>query len=314
MKNFDYFDGPETPFFTSKKFNFESNMGLNGLYLLGFGFDKTACFRKGASKGPLAIRECSPHIESYSPYLHMDLEDFSSFYDLGDLVIDHDLSIQESYLLANDHFQEFFSAYNFSADPVKTLVLGGDHSISLAPIEKYLNNFPDLLIIHLDAHADLRDGYEGHHYSHASIIRRALDSFEKGHSLIQYGIRSGTKEEFSWMSEKGTLKTSLQELLSEIELVSSTRPIYLTLDVDFFDPGVFPGTGTPEPGGASFSDFIKIMKLLRTKKFVGADITELSPELDPTGVSSVFAASLVRETALTLMGTMRSEEAGGHCE
>ena len=152
----------------------------------------------------------------------------------------------------------------------------------------------------MDAHADLRDGYEGFHYSHASIIRRALDHFGKDHGLVQYGIRSGTKNEYKWMREKGTLQTSKEDFFSVMRSIPKERPLYLTLDLDYFDPSYFPGTGTPEPGGEDFHSFIKLMKILRGKNIVGADVVELAPELDSSGNSSVFAAKVVREIGLLL--------------
>ena len=195
---------------------------------------------------------------------------------------------------------------HFKRDGIKLLTLGGEHSISYAPIKKYLEDYSDLMLIHLDAHADLRDGYEGFHYSHASIIRRALDHFGDEHSLVQYGIRSGTKEEYAWMGEKGTLQRSREDFYSIIRSIPNDRPLYLTLDLDYFDPSFFPGTGTPEPGGEDFHSFIKLMKILRDKNFVGADVVELAPELDSSGNSSVFAAKVVRELSLLLTQNKKS--------
>ena len=154
--------------------------------------------------------------------------------------------------------------------------------------------------MHLDAHTDLRDGYLEEKYSHASIIKRVWDHFKSSQSLIQYGIRSGTKEEFDFMREHKTQMTSLEALISLLKETSEHRPIYLTLDLDFFDPAFFPGTGTPEPGGENFHNFMKIVKVLKTKNFVGADVVELAPKIDPTGNSSVFAAKVVRELLLCL--------------
>ena len=156
------------------------------------------------------------------------------------------------------------------------------------------------MLLHLDAHADLRDGYLGYHYSHASIIRRALDHFGAEHSLIQYGIRSGTKEEYQWMRENKTLVTSRETLLERLTAIPKDRPVYLSFDLDYFDPSFFPGTGTPEPGGEDFHSFISIIKILRQKNFVGCDVVELSPEIDPTDNSSVFATKVLRELILLL--------------
>lgn len=269
-------------------------------HILGFPFDGTACFRKGANLGPDAIRNVSEGIESFSPYLHKDLEEMDNILDLGNLPLRQELGIEESWHFAVNYFDKIFDEINLKTSRIKLLTLGGEHSISYAPIRRYLNDYDDLLLLHLDAHADLRDGYLGYKYSHASIIRRALDHFSNGHQLVQYGIRSGTLEEFKWMKSNNTRLESLHDLLLTLRELDEDRPIYLTLDLDFFDPSVMPGTGTPEPGGETFSSFIKILKILDRKNLVGADITELAPEIDKTGNSSVLATVILREILLAM--------------
>lgn len=293
---------PEIPYEWSQQ---TQQLISNAVHLIGFEFDGTACFRKGTKAGPNALRAVSDGIESYSPYLDLDLEDVS-FYDLGNLSTqaencgnDHKY-IEAQWQRATDDFCTLFSDAGLKQHNIKVMTLGGEHSISYAPLKTYLAQYSDLVVIHLDAHADLRDGYLDFHYSHASIIRRALDHFGKQHQLIQYGIRSGTKEEYQWMNKHQTLKQSRQEFLASVEQISDTRPIYLTFDLDYFDPSFFPGTGTPEPGGEDFHSFVSLCKILRRKNFVGCDVVELSPEIDSTGNSDVFAAKVVRELILCL--------------
>ncbi len=276
------------------------NVCKNTIHILGFEFDGTACFRKGTVKGPNAIRDMVYGIEYYSPYIDRDLEDIPSMVDLGNLPITHTDDVDADWSVATNYFYEIFDDIDLEANGVKVLTLGGEHSISYAPIKKYLEQYPNLVLIHLDAHADLRDGYEGHHYSHASIIRRSLDHFGDGHRLIQYGIRSGTGEEFQYMRENKTLVSSRSEFLEIVGAIDANTPIYVTLDLDYFDPSILPGTGTPEPGGEDFHSFISLLKILKNKKFVGADVVELSPEIDSTENSSVFATKVVREILLTL--------------
>lgn len=268
------------------------------IHMVGFEFDGTACFRKGTKFGPDAIRTASDGIEAYSPYLDKDLSDVT-FIDMGNLPVGHSSDHEKNWKMANECFFHTFSKDDLKKG-TKVLTLGGEHSISYAPISLYLETFNDLVLIHLDAHADLRDGYEGYHYSHASIIRRALDHFGKDHDLIQYGIRSGTKEEYDWMREQKTIKTSRDEFLESVRAIDNKRPIYLTLDLDYFDPAYMPGTGTPETGGEDFHSFIKLVKILQDKNLVGADVVELSPPLDSTGNSDVMATKVVREILLTL--------------
>lgn len=271
----------------------------NHINLIGFGFDGTACFRKGTRKGPDALRIISDGIESYSPYLDKDLEDVT-FYDLGNLKVDDSKEPEAQWQSASQDLVTLLEQQHLASSKTKLLTLGGEHSISYAPIKQYLQAFPDLVLVHLDAHADLRDGYEGYHYSHASIIRRVTDHFGPEHQLIQYGIRSGTREEYQWMKDHKTQCSSRQSFLETIDKIAADKPIYLTLDLDYFDPSFFPGTGTPEPGGEDFHSFVALCKRLINKNLVGADVVELSPDIDQTGNSSVFAAKVVRELILCL--------------
>lgn len=272
----------------------------NSVNLWGFGFDGTACFRKGTKAGPQALREISYGIEGYSPYQDLDLEDFSNIYDLGDLDLSYNEDVDTDFLNATKNLQSTLDQLDLHKNKQRFLLVGGEHSVSYGQIVSHLKQFPNMVLLHLDAHADLRDGYEGHHYSHASIIKRSLDHFGPDHQLIQYGIRSGTKDEYSWMKENGTLATSRAEFLEKVSAIAADRPIYLTLDLDYFDPGIFPGTGTPEPGGEDFHSFISLVKILGEKNFIGADAVELSPSLDSSGNSSVFASKVVRELLLLL--------------
>jgi agmatinase len=269
--------------------------------IIGAGFDGTACFRKGARFGPAAIRRVAEDIETYSPYLDLDLSEVGPFYDLGDLPFGGGDG-EADWLAAGEAFAALTDSLNLAGQGVKFLALGGEHSVSYFFVRKYLADFPNLVLLHLDAHADLRDGYLGHRYSHASVIRRCLDHFGPDHQLAQFGIRSGTREEFAWMRENRTLYDSLAEFSGFIEALPAGRPLYLSLDLDFFDPAFLPGTGTPEAGGEDFLSLIKIVKLLQTKKLVGADVVELAPAIDPTGNSEVFAAKVVRELILALHG------------
>lgn len=288
----------------------QSGIFTNTIHLVGFEFDGTACFRKGTKDGPNALRNVSDGIESYSPYLDDDIDGLH-FVDLGNFKL-HNLSdqpdltavmpefIESLWQKGTDDFVTLFSDVNLQKHNVKVLTLGGEHSISYAPIKTYLDQFEDLALVHLDAHADLRDGYLGYHYSHASIIRRVVDHFGPKHELIQYGIRSGTKQEYVWMSDNNTLIKDRTSFIKKIESIPNDRPIYLTLDLDYFDPCFFPGTGTPEPGGEDFHSFVSLCKILANKNFVGCDVVELAPNIDASGNSDVFAAKVVRELILCL--------------
>lgn len=263
-------------------------------HLIGFAFDGTTSFRPGARFAPGAIREASFGLETYSPYLDKDFADYN-IVTMGDLPI-----YPSKWHITNDFFMEMVDGLDLKKDQIKFLTIGGEHSISYGPIVTHLKHYPDLVLLHLDAHTDLRDGYLEEKYSHASIIRRVLDHFTSQNRLIQYGIRSGPREEFSWMKEHKTLATSLKECCEWLEQLPDTRPIYLTLDLDFFDPGFFPGTGTPEAGGEDWHGFMKILKILNRKNLIGADVVELAPMLDSTGNSSCFASKVIREVVLAM--------------
>lgn len=284
---------------TFDPFPSSERMQAGAIHVLGFEFDGTACYRKGARRGPDAIRAASANIETYSPYQDADTADVNGV-DLGNLRLLESPQVEEVWASGNRAFRELAGQFDSSRQETRMLVLGGEHSISYEPIRHFLRVHPDLLLLQLDAHADLRDGYEGYRYSHAAVIRRVLDHFGPGHELIQQGIRSGTREEFEWMRSRGTLAGSRQRLCRLLEEVSESRPIYLTLDLDYFDPSVLPGTGTPEPGGASFGDLIELLKVLSQRRLVAADVVELAPNLDASGISQVMAAECVRELILSM--------------
>ena len=282
---------PTKPFIgTESAYEFRKNT----THIIGFCFDGTTSFRPGARFGPDAIRDASFGLECYSPYLDRDLEDYSIL-DSGNLPI-----YPSKWKLTNDYFHGITKDLKLKEDQIKILTLGGEHSISYGPIRLCLEQYEDLVLIHLDAHTDLRDGYLEEKFSHASIIRRCWDHMDENNKLIQYGIRSGTKEEFEFMKEHNTLAKSLDAFLKVVKEIEVKRPIYLTLDLDFFDPAFLPGTGTPEAGGENFHSFVSLMKILKDKNFVGADVVELAPMIDSTGNSQAFASKVVREVLLAL--------------
>ncbi|MCW8929904.1 MAG: agmatinase [Gammaproteobacteria bacterium] len=298
--DFDQLIQPSEPYESS---TFSRSIHAQSIHLLGFEFDGTACYRKGAKDGPDDIRQQSSGIETYSPYLHEDIDSLSTFIDLGNLPVGQTDNVEENWKQATDFFFAMTEGIQLFKNNVQFLTLGGEHSISYAPIVRYLEQYPNLVLLHLDAHADLRDGYEGYHYSHAAIIRRVVEKMKPTHQLIQYGIRSGTREEFTWMHEHKTRVDSQKHFLDIVQNIADKRPIYLTLDLDYFDPAYLPGTGTPEAGGEDFHSFIRLNKILASKNFVGADVVELAPKIDPTGNSSVLATTVIRELLLSL--TMR---------
>jgi agmatinase len=159
--------------------------------------------------------------------------------------------------------------------------------------------YPELVVVHVDAHSDLRDHYQGSFINHATVMRRVAEVVGEGR-LIQLGVRSGTKDEFTWMRESGTIlrwnMNSPRILLDRL----GDRPVYLSLDLDVLDPSCFPGTGNPEPGGWVYDDLERLFWTLDRVNLVAADVVELNPGLDPSDVSSITTARIVRELLLIL--------------
>ena len=261
--------------------------------LLGCPFDETASFRRGARLGPDAIREASDCLEAYSPHLDKDLGD-TALCDLGDV----DLASDDTEAVLDSIRTEALRVFRAGKRPI---FLGGEHLVSLPAVEAALDVFPGLAVFQWDAHADLRDDYLGERLSHACVMRRILELAGVG-PLHQFGIRSGTREEFEWMRTNGTMRPMSPEAVSAALKETGKQAIYLTVDVDVVNPGEMPGTGSPEPGGPSYDALIDCIRVLDASgaRIVGADVVELAPEWDPSGASAVTAAKLVRELALVL--------------
>jgi len=272
---------PKVKFFEAKK--------EGKIYILGVPLEVSLSFRPGVKFAPQSIREVSEVLESFSPYLEGDLEDLL-FIDLGDLVLRQQK--HEALQKIEDEIKRIISSEK------RFLFLGGEHLITFPIIKAYKSLWPDLAVLHIDAHMDLREGYEGEKLSHATVMRRVWEIV--GKNLYQLGVRSGTKEEWAFSESFCRLHpfdlSGLSLFLDEIK----DKPIYLSLDLDVIDPGYLPGTGTPEAGGITPKELFEAFKLLKERKLVGVDIVELSPSYDPTGASSILAAKVVREILLLL--------------
>ena len=263
--------------------------------IFGVNYDGTCSFKPGARFGPEAIRQVSICLETYCPKLDKDLQDVT-YVDFGSILIDKNDS--ESII------ESVKSATNYLiSKSLSPIMLGGEHSITRGAIEALVKKYPDLILIQLDAHADLRESYIGNKHSHACTMKRCLEVLPEK-KILQIGIRSGTKEEFQFMNDNNQLVNFLpggntQELKKAL-LPYSNSPIYLTIDLDWFDPSLLAGTGTPEPGGFFWNDFEEILKTLKDFRIVASDIVELSPEIDKSGVSSIVAAKVLRSLILSL--------------
>ncbi|MDW0110624.1 agmatinase [Sporosarcina aquimarina] len=262
------------------------------LVLFGSPFDGTTSFRPGTRFAGQAIRPDSYGLETYSPYLDKDLED-ARIFDGGDLELPFGNTERVLQQIGTYSHQVL-------ADGKKFLMIGGEHLVSLPSIRAAYDAFPDLHVIHIDAHTDLREDYMGEPLSHASVIRRCHD-FLGDDRIFQFGIRSGMKSEFEWAKTHTHLEKFTLNTLPEVVKSLKDVPVYVTIDLDVLDPGTFPGTGTPEPGGITYRELLDaIAELQKLTNIVAADVVELSPQYDPSGASTAVACKTIRELLLTL--------------
>lgn len=261
--------------------------------IFGVPFDGTTSYRPGTRFGPSHIRNESFGIETYSPYQDLDLLDYKVF-DAGDLECPFGNPVS-----VLDEIQNFTKT--ILDDNKKPLMLGGEHLISLGMARALVDKYPNLKIVHLDAHCDLRDEYLGEKLSHATVMRRIYELVEP-QSILQFGIRSGDAEEFAFAKEHVMQTRFNTEGFKEKLEMFKGYPIYFTLDLDVLDPSQFSGTGTPEAGGIDFLTLITFIKDLNNYNIVGADINELSPIYDPSQASTALACKVVRELLLTFKG------------
>ena len=263
--------------------------------LFGAPYDSTTSFRPGTRFGPAAMRAESFGIETYSMLQDRDLAEDASVFDSGDLELpfgapDAALDMIES------RASEILDAGKIP------FLLGGEHLVTLGSVRAVAKRYPNLHIVHFDAHADLRDDYLGVKLSHACVIRRCHDILGDGR-IFQFGIRSGTRDERQFMKD-GHVTTELfsdTTLPAVIEKIGPGVPVYLTVDLDVLDPSEFPGTGTQEAGGFKFLQLLgDLRQICENLNVVALDNVELSPALDPTGRSTALACKLLREELLFL--------------
>lgn len=271
----------------------DSGYGQARIVLYGAPFDSTTSFRPGARFGPSAMRHESFGLETYSPYQDADLADCAVF-DSGDLELCFG-SAEAALADIGDRAAQIIKDGKFP------LLLGGEHLVTLGAVRAVMQKYPDLHIIHFDAHADLRDDYLGARLSHACVLRRCHDLLGDGR-IHQFCIRSGEREEFQFARRHTELHPFCFDGLEQT--VAALReqgvPVYFTIDLDCLDPSVFPGTGTPEAGGVSFLQLLEAIRTVCTTRVVGADVNELAPMLDPSGVSTATACKVLRELILAL--------------
>ncbi|MCA0758275.1 agmatinase [Paenibacillus sp. N4] len=268
--------------------NYEASKAV----IYGMPMDFTVSFRPGSRFGPPRIREVSIGLEEYSPYLDRSLEDIE-YFDAGDLLLPFGNAARSLEIIG-----EFVRGV--LDDGKLPLGLGGEHLVSWPIFQEVYKKYPDLAIIHFDAHADLREQYEGEPLSHSTPLRKAA-GLMGGKNIYQFGIRSGSREEWQYARENINFHPfevlePLKKVLPELE----GRPVYLTIDIDVLDPSAAPGTGTAEAGGITSKELIDAVHAIARSgvNVVGCDLVEVAPAYDPTEQTQIVAAKVIREMLL----------------
>ena len=271
------------------------------IVIFGAPFDSTTSYRPGTRDASRVMRAEAYGLETFSPYQDLDLADARVF-DSGDLELAFG-DTEKTLAMIEARAAEIFS------DGKIPFMLGGEHLVTLGAVRAAAKKYPDLCVVHFDAHTDLRDEYLGVQLSHASVIRRCWDILGDGR-IAQFGIRSGEGEEFRW-AEKGHTRlrrfdfTGLREAVAEF----AGKPVYFTIDLDVLDPSCFPGTGTPEAGGVTFKERLgAALTVIRGANVVACDLVELAPNLDQSGASTATALKVLREMLLALEKPFLSPE------
>ncbi len=256
---------------------------LAGIFLLGCPLDATSSFRGGTKFAPESIRRASWTLETYSPYLKQDLDEMM-FYDAGNL------ELRPGDLLCSLELIETAVAEILQKSK-KILALGGEHLVTYPVVKALKKRFREIQIVHFDAHCDLRDEYEGQKLSHATVMKRVKEL--GGSEIFQVGIRSGTRREFEEL-------LPVESPASLAARLNRNIPIYVSFDMDVFDPSLAAGVTTPEPGGLMFNEIMQYFSVFVGMNIVGADIVELAPDYDTTFVSSIAASKVAREMLMLL--------------
>lgn len=262
------------------------------LVLFGAPFDGTTSYRPGTRFAPTAIRVESYGLETYSPYCDKDLTS-KKVIDIGDIELPFGNTERVLDMIED-------TACKILSDNKKFIMLGGEHLVTLGSLRAVCKKYPDLHIIHLDAHTDLRRNYLGENLSHSTVLYKAWELVGDG-KINHFGIRSGEKHEFEFAKKHNNIRKFDLEGFEELVEKLKGKPVYLTLDLDVLDPSIFPGTGTPEAGGITFKELMRAILQLSKLNIVACDVNELSPHYDHSGASTAVACKVVREIILQMI-------------
>lgn len=271
----------------------DSEYDESSIVIYGAPFDATTSFRPGTRFASKVMRSESFGLETYSPYLERDLTDYH-FFDAGDLELPF-ANVDKALKMIEDQASEILN------DGKIPCMIGGEHLVTLGQFRAIYKKYPNVRVIHFDAHADLRQEYLDETLSHATVIRRVYD-LVGDNRIYQFGIRSGDRSEFEFSKEHTIMNKFNFNGLKEVTELLKNDPVYFTLDLDVLDPSIFPGTGTPEAGGVTFNELNEALGLLKGLNIVGFDINELSPVYDQSGGSTAVACKVLRELLLIIGG------------
>ena len=263
------------------------------IVMLGMPFDGTVSYRSGSRFAPEQIRLASWGLEDYSPRFDKHLEDVN-FHDAGDLEFPLG-NTYKSLDLIEENVEQIYK------DGKRVFGIGGEHLVTLPEIKAVAKFYDNLAIVHFDAHTDLREEYLGEEMSHSAVIRHA-SKIVGPENLKQIGIRSGMKEEWEFMKKHNTLIHKYSDAIKDLSTFAHLKgkKIFVTVDLDCLDPSVMPGTGTPESGGMQFNELMGWFEYLKNFDIVGADVVELAPDYDASGVSTAVATKVIRELLMVM--------------
>lgn len=261
--------------------------------LIGLPMDYTVSLRPGSRSGPQQIRGISFGIEDYSVYQDRSLNEVA-FYDAGDVTLPLG-NVRASLERIENVAAEVFASGRFP------LFIGGEHLVTYALVKACREKYPDMVVVHFDAHADLRRDYEGEEMSHATVMHKVVEMLGPKR-LYQFGIRSGLKEEFDFAKKNTCMH--IDEIFPALEWVVSElqgKPVYISLDIDVVDPAFAPGTGTPEPGGCTSREILQAILAMRPLNVIGMDLVEVSPANDLSERTAILGAKIIRESLLAFV-------------
>ncbi len=252
-----------------------SSYASSQIVVLPVPYEHTVSYGGGTGRGPRAILDASRYVEFYDEELGTELCKNVGLATLPPVNLGKSTGEKAMAKI-------YEAVKKLLADGKFVVVLGGEHTISQAPIKAYLEKYPDLSVVHFDAHADLRESYEGSKFSHASVMARVCEFMDPAR-VVQVGIRALSPEEAEFIRTSAitTLYAhQIREMAGWIPLILSklTRQVYVTFDVDGLDPSIMPSTGTPEPNGLFWAETMKVLRLIgEQKSIVGFDVVEFAP-------------------------------------